>query len=412
MSSTGSSSDEEARQQATRREPLLAPARRSGGSARPGFRRISLARPPHDEKAQTVSPQEDSENFSSQDEGSEQKILPLWRIQTLVNQVVRPREKSTADQQLPVGAVPTATRPGIGPEQQNQQIPQIPSPVNQGNLAGFSPVPTFVEQPRQQRRSNRVVAAGLLLLATLLLLSAAVLAVSQFAFPGLQSQTGAGTAPAQNTAQQSPLFRDNFQNNVQGWNTQSLPGKFTASVGNGALTLEDNSHSMLWEQVPAPAAQTAQTPAPAHLPYREFQDFRLDVDAVLAKGDQNNGYGLFVRGTLDKQGEIASYYRFTIYGDGSYAIAKGSADANGKLTSSLLVPYQMHEAIKKGGERNHLTLIAQGPVMTFLVNGQTLSTVKDASYSKGLIAFFVINLLEAQGGAQAKFSNVAIDPVR
>ena len=205
------------------------------------------------------------------------------------------------------------------------------------------------------------------------------------------------TTPTSNTSasttKDTPIFTDAFANNNNGWNLQGDPGKFSVSVGNGSMVLEDDNHSLLWELVPG---------------QKTFSNFKLAVDATLSKGDQNNGYGVFIRGASNQNSELATYYRFALYGDGSYAIFKGSVDANGNTTNTRLQDYALDPAIKKGGGLNHILIVANGPAMTLMVNGQPLKTVTDNSYTGGSVALFVINLNPSKTGGQATFSNFGI----
>jgi len=143
---------------------------------------------------------------------------------------------------------------------------------------------------------------------------------------------------------------------------------------------------------------------------KNFSDFYLTTDVVLSKGTQNNGYGIYIRGASSQTFDIATYYRFEIYGDGTFAIFKGSVDGTGTSTSSLLVIYSQSSTIQKQGNVNHIAISAKGPTMTFAVNGQTLKIVTDNTYTSGLIAFFVSNLPHTTPGAQATFSNIVVYP--
>ncbi|HLI90308.1 MAG TPA: family 16 glycoside hydrolase [Ktedonobacteraceae bacterium] len=194
----------------------------------------------------------------------------------------------------------------------------------------------------------------------------------------------------------SPLFADTFANDANGWNLQGEAPGVAVSLAGGALTLTDTTHTLLWELVPGT---------------RTFSDFRLLVDATLTKGDQNNGYGVYIRGTANQQSDLATYYRFELYGDGTYAIFKGVVDANGQSTATKIVDYTQCAAIQPQGQVNHILITANGPTLSFMVNGQTLKVFNDSSYTSGSVALFVSNLPEAAPGAQARFSNFSIYPL-
>jgi hypothetical protein len=192
------------------------------------------------------------------------------------------------------------------------------------------------------------------------------------------------------------LFADTFANDANGWNLQSEAPSFAASLNAGALTLTDNNHTLLWELVPGE---------------RTFSDFKLMVDATLTKGDQNNGYGIYIRGTANQQSDLATYYRFELYGDSTYAIFKGVVDANGQSVATKLVDYTQCATIQPEGKVNHILITANGPSLSLNVNGQTLKTFNDSSYASGSVALFVSNLPESAPGAQAQFSNLGIYPL-
>jgi hypothetical protein len=192
-----------------------------------------------------------------------------------------------------------------------------------------------------------------------------------------------------------PLFSDSFQNNNKGWDLTSKTGEFSVAVGSGSLTLEDDNNKLLWELLPGG---------------KTYDNFLLNVDAVLSKGTQDNGYGIYMRGASNQTVDIATYYRFEIYGDGTFAIFKGTLDASGTSQSSSLVSNTVSSAILKQGQVNHISILASRSTMSLIVNGQLLKTITDNSYTSGSIALFVSNLAHVPAGAQAKFSNLVIYP--
>ena len=193
----------------------------------------------------------------------------------------------------------------------------------------------------------------------------------------------------------SPLFADPFVNDASGWNLSDSPGNYAVAVGNGFLSLKVDQQKLLWEMLPG---------------QRSYSDFTLTINALLAQGGQNNGYGVYIRGTANGQSDLATYYRFELYGDGSYAIFRGSTDANGTSSSVKIAGYTLNSAINKQGKSNQIMIIAKGASLSFIVNGQLLQTVVDHSYSNGSVALFVSNLSEAQPGALVEFSAMGIYP--
>jgi len=154
-----------------------------------------------------------------------------------------------------------------------------------------------------------------------------------------------------------------------------------------------NKNKLLWELLPGE---------------RSYSNFTLAVNAMLSQGDQNNGYGIYIRGASNAESDLATYYRFELYGDGSYAIFKGITDASGKSADTKIVDYTLNSAIQKQGKVNHIIIMAKGAALSFVVNDQMLQTISDPSYTSGSVALFVSNLSQAKPGATAKFSNLAI----
>jgi hypothetical protein len=190
-----------------------------------------------------------------------------------------------------------------------------------------------------------------------------------------------------------PLFSDSFDTNNKGWDLTSNPGKFSVKVGAGSLVLEDDQNKLFWEVLPG----------------KSFTNFRLDVDAMLTQGDPNNGYGVLIRAS--NQGvNLGTYYRFELYGDGTYAIFKGYLDSTGTTQSLKVQGYMAHPAIAKVGQVNHITIVAKGPAMSLIVNGQAVYTYTDGNYKSGSIALFVSNLPKLPPKAQATFTHLAIFP--
>lgn len=253
-------------------------------------------------------------------------------------------------------------------------------------------------QPQQQKRGPNVVAILLVIVALLLFIGGGSIAGYFFFFKN-QSQNTVIITPtaAIVTPSIKPLFSDNFQNNANKWNLTSNSGQYSVTVGGSQMVLEDDHNKLLWEIVPG----------------QTFSDFRLDVDAKLSKGDKKNGYGVYIRGIASQGIDIGLYYRFELYGDGTYAIYKGTLDANGipvgtSFTNNDYIP---NAAIQTEGTTNHITIIARGSSMEFRVNNVSLLTINDSAYRGGEVALFVSNLPSAPPTAQAIFAHLAIFPV-
>jgi hypothetical protein len=243
-----------------------------------------------------------------------------------------------------------------------------------------------------------VVAILLVIVAILLLIGSGCIAGYFFLFNNQDQQTVAVTPTVPIvTPSIKPLFGDNFQNNANKWILTNVAGQYSVSIGGGQMVLEDDHHQLLWEIVPG----------------QTFSDFRLDVDAKLTKGDKTNGYGVYIRGIATQTSDIGLYYRFELYGDGTFGLFKGLLDANGNPTFTSLTGKDLisNAAIHREGTSNHITVIARGSSMQFMVNGILVYTLNDSSYKGGQVALFVSNVSSAPPVAQAIFTHLAIFPV-
>ena len=307
----------------------------------------------------------------------------------------------------PYGA-PTNSAIPYGPPQQPPYSAIAPAPMmgfQQNGMNGVGPLsgarfnsfaPTGFRQPPQQKRGPIIgLMVGVIVL-MVIFLGAGVGYFYVTSHSGKTTTVTPAFTPGP-TPSTPPLFSDTFQSNSNGWDLSSMPGQYTVKVNGGSIVLEDDDHELLSELIPGA---------------KVYSNFKLVVDASLSKGDQNNGYGVYIRGALNQNSNLATYYRFELFGDGSYGIYKGILDANGNSQSNALVNPTSNPAIQKQGGINYLAIVANGPSMTFIVNGQTLSTIADNSYTGGSLALFVSNLpTPTPAGAQATFSHLAVYPV-
>jgi 3-keto-disaccharide hydrolase len=300
--------------------------------------------------------------------------------------------------------------PQFSPPVNNNFYP-IPGQNPQSNFTNFNAAPQqnasysapmipndgYIQSPQQKHGPGVGFIFGVILLIVLLIGGAFT---GYFYFTHHYSNSAQYSTPTSTTPSivvtptAIPLFTDSFANNNMGWDLTSYAGKFSVKVGGGSLVLEDDQNKLFWEVLPG----------------KSFTNFRLDVNASLTKGDPNNGYGVFIRAS-NQGNDLGTYYRFELYGDGTYAIFKGYLDNSGKTQSTKVQGYTAHTAIAKVGQVNHITIIAKGPAMTMMVNGQSMYTYTDDGYKSGSVALFVSNLPGLTPVAQATFTRLAIFPV-
>jgi hypothetical protein len=285
--------------------------------------------------------------------------------------------------------------PGMGPFDASRTQAAGPQSSPMGIAQSSPELPGFAPPAMQEtsaRRPKPWLIALIVLLVIVLIGGGGFLGYTLLNKPNSAAMTQKTTPTG--AVKGALLFSDTFKNNASGWSLQADPGKFSISLANGSLVIEDDSNELLWEPLPG---------------NKTYSDFTLSVDAMLSRGDPTNGYGFYIRGSSVQNSEMATYYRFEFYGDGSYAIFKGLVDANGNPTNAKLVNYTLSSAIQKRGIINHISITAKGSSLSLTVNGQVVKTLIDTSYANGSIAPFVSNMQNAKPGAQAKFSNLVIN---
>ncbi len=289
------------------------------------------------------------------------------------------------------GAIPTLSIP--------QPAGQISSPEKAPVPPASKPAPARkdrIETDQSPLRKRATLIYFATVIVVIVVVAFASLHAAGISLTSLTPQKGTTSAVAYPLPKAVPLFADSFLNDASGWNLQNSPGNYAVNVSNGTLTMQVNKNKLLWELLPGTIS---------------YGDFTLTVNAVLAKGDQNNGYGLYIRGAANPGSDLATYYRFELYGDGSYAIFKGTIDQNGNSTATKIVNYTLNPAIQKQGKINHIMILAKGASLSFIVNDQLLKSFTDTSYASGSIALFASNLPEAKPGIQVRFSLLAIYPL-
>lgn len=130
-----------------------------------------------------------------------------------------------------------------------------------------------------------------------------------------------------------------------------------------------------------------------------FSDFVLEVDAVQLAGPRQSSYGVLFR-LQDR----LHFYRFDITSNGLYVVEKHDGEAGWQRLSEGWVA--TGAILQEVNAVNTLKVAADGPVLSFFVNDQLLTQIRDESYAEGKIA------LDAgtfnQGGLRVSFDNVLV----
>ncbi|GAC1425369.1 MAG: hypothetical protein PVS3B3_36450 [Ktedonobacteraceae bacterium] len=242
---------------------------------------------------------------------------------------------------------------------------------------------------------KRVRRVPLYIIALLILISGGVFLILRFANENANtssSQHKTSTPTQLPTVQVTvqPLFTDDFADNSKGWSVANVSG-YIRTLQNGALMLSDTTHNVLVESIPTST---------------KFTNFSLTTTFTFVQGDENDSAGLYLRGDSNLDHD----YRIDIFGNNTYSISKEALNESNMLEQMYLVHPSHTPLLKPTGQKNVLAVSMQGPTMVMQINGETVRSLADMSYTHGQIALFVSNG-QTSNGATAKFHSLVIYPL-
>jgi len=133
-----------------------------------------------------------------------------------------------------------------------------------------------------------------------------------------------------------------------------------------------------------------------------FANFQLDCDVHHIAGANN----LSAAGVVFRFVDGDNAYYFQISPSGTYRVGKWVA---GSWTS--LVGWTSSAAVNQGVAMNHLTVLADGNVLTFLVNGTEVNQQVDGSYTTGFVGVIATSY-DTVGTVQVAFDNLVVQELR
>jgi hypothetical protein len=154
------------------------------------------------------------------------------------------------------------------------------------------------------------------------------------------------------------LFKDDFSDTTSGWN-QVTAANGETNYADGAYRIFVNEPDMdIWAK-----------------PGLNFNDVRVEVDALKVGGDRNNRFGIICRVS-----EPNTFYTFIISSDGYYGIGKIKGQVYQLIGMDALQPT---DVILKGSALNHIRADCVGDRLTLYVNGHKLAEVQDNEFASG-----------------------------
>lgn len=128
-------------------------------------------------------------------------------------------------------------------------------------------------------------------------------------------------------------------------------------------------------------------------------DFLAEVETTFVDGPETGEYGLVFRKS------DSSFYLFAVSGSGYYGFFRSD---DGEWTD--VIPWSESAAIATGvGATNRLAVLAEGPLITLLVNDEVVAQAEDATYAEGEIGLLAGTFDEA--GLQVAFDNFHFWPL-
>jgi len=123
----------------------------------------------------------------------------------------------------------------------------------------------------------------------------------------------------------------------------------------------------------------------------------IEVDVRRVAGPEDNDFGVVFR----VQPGNDEFYMFALSSDGYFTVQRREA---GEWTD--LQPWTKNAAIMGGEATNHVRIEAIGSFLRFVVNGEALAIIEDATFAGGRVGFSAGTF--AAGGAQIEFDNLQI----
>jgi hypothetical protein len=177
------------------------------------------------------------------------------------------------------------------------------------------------------------------------------------------------------------LFQDDFSDPSSGWNRITTTQGET-NYADGVYRIFVNEPNLdIWS-----------------FPGKDFNDVRIEVDALKVGGERNNRYGIICRAASQD-----NFYTLIISSDGYYGIGKIQGQDYSLIGMEALQP---SGAILKGAALNHLRADCVGDTLTLYVNGEQLAQVRDSSFAAGDVGLIAGTYETA--GTDIRFDNFIV----
>jgi hypothetical protein len=180
------------------------------------------------------------------------------------------------------------------------------------------------------------------------------------------------------------LLQESFNSNDREWTILEYEadfGFYSANIVNGRyrLSREATEAGFNWEE-------------PATI--GEFDNFIVTLEASPTKDSDPFRYGLVFRSNP------IGFYTFELSNEGDFRVRANDQDGWHVLVEPTAMP------TIKNDEANQLAVQADGPILTFFINGAEATTVEDTRFSSGKVAVLID--VEAENSASVDYDNFIV----
>ncbi|HLD92898.1 MAG TPA: hypothetical protein VI703_01670 [Anaerolineales bacterium] len=182
-----------------------------------------------------------------------------------------------------------------------------------------------------------------------------------------------------------PAYQDDFNNPDSGWSVEAFE--------TGENSYEDGGYRMYlsaadwFSWVVNPTAVV-------------YSDVRVEVDAQKIGGLDANEYGAVCRVDFD----AGSFYAGAVTSQGEFAIYKNIEESGLELIDMAALGFS--QAVKQGGENNHIRFDCVGNTLTLYANDTQLVQVTDETLPSGEVGLYSGTF--DPGGTEILFDNFAV----
>jgi hypothetical protein len=179
----------------------------------------------------------------------------------------------------------------------------------------------------------------------------------------------------------SVLLSDTFSNVETGWKTWNQDGSFVIYQVDGLRFYIDKANLDFWST-----------------PGYQFQDVRIEVEAIKIDGPDNNSYGVICRMQDDK-----NFYAFVISSDGYAGIIKVEEGIYQLINDQSM---EFASSINKGRAINNLSVTCEGNQLSFDINGEKQFSITDDGFLNGEVGLIAGSFDEP--GVDIFFDNLSV----